>query len=130
MARGEVTGKKCGPGGIPGYRQQTDNIPFQHRVFSSKQTQFILNVGKTKFFEEVLPKLKAYLDGNKLQITGQSILDYQEERVAEGRQPRPMPQLRKAKTQLEAEGGFGESPKPSSRTRRRSSADLLQEGAA
>jgi hypothetical protein len=83
LARGEVTGKKP--------QQQTD-IPFKHRVFSSKQTQFILNVKKTKFFQEVLPKLKAYLDGNKLQITGQSILDYQETRLAEQRQPRPVPQ--------------------------------------
>jgi len=72
--------------------KQSSDIPFEHRVFSSKQTQLILNVRKTKFFREVLPSLKAYLDGNKLQITGQSILDYQEKRLAEPRQPRPVPQ--------------------------------------
>jgi hypothetical protein len=81
--------------------KQSPDIPFEKRVFSSKQTQLILNVGKTKFFTEVLPELHAYLDGNKLQITGQSILDYQERRLAEPRQPRPMPQLRKSRTEIE-----------------------------
>ena len=81
--------------------KQSSDIPFEHRVFSSKQTQLILNVGKTKFFEEVLPELKAYLDGNKLQITGRSILDYQEKRLAVERLKRPMPQFRKSRTEIE-----------------------------
>jgi hypothetical protein len=91
MARPEVTGKK---------QQQTDNsdsIPFAERVFTSKQTQEILAEGKTKFFEESLPKLDAYLDGNKLKITGRSIQALIASRLKGGRLPRPVPQLRKSK---------------------------------
>src|SRR6516225_4811678 len=91
MARPEVTGKK---------QQQTDNsdsIPFAERVFTSKQTQEILAEGKTKFFEESLPKLDAYLDGNKLKITGKSIQALIASRLKGGRQPRPVPQLQKSK---------------------------------
>jgi len=51
MARGEVTGKKCGPR-IPDYQQQTDNIPFDERLFTSKQTQEILAEGKTIFLKK------------------------------------------------------------------------------
>jgi hypothetical protein len=92
MARGEVTGRKL---------QQTDNIPFAERLFTSKQTQEILAEGKTKFFEESLPYLEAFLDGNKLKITGKSIQALIASRVAGGRQPRPVPQLRKSRTQIE-----------------------------
>ena len=94
MSRPEVTSKK---------QQQTDNsdsIPFAERVFTSKQTQEILAEGKTKFFEESLPKLDAYLDGNKLKITGRSIQALIASRLKGGRQPRPVPQLRKSKPQI------------------------------
>ena len=87
MARPEVTGKKL---------QQTDNsdysIPFSERVFTSKQTREALAEGKTKFFQESLPKLEAYLDGNKLKITGKSIQALIASRLKGGRQPRPVPQ--------------------------------------
>jgi len=94
MARGEITGKKL----------QADNseaIPFSERVFTSKQTQEILAEGKTTFFIKSLPKLDAYLDGNKLKITGKSIQDLIRKRLAAGRQSRPMPQLRKSRTEIE-----------------------------
>ena len=58
MAIGEVTGKKL---------QQTDNLPFDQRLFTSKQVREILAEGKTKFFEDSLPELEAFLDGNKAQ---------------------------------------------------------------
>src|SRR6516165_6882610 len=91
MARGEVTGKKL---------QQTDNsdsIPFSECVFTSKQTRRILAEGKTKFFQESLPNLDAYLDGNKLKITGKSIQDLIASRLKGGRQPRPVPQRNQRK---------------------------------
>src|SRR6516225_5492367 len=81
MARGEVTGKKQ-------QQTETDNLPFAECVFTSKQTQKILAEGKTKFFEESLPKLDAYLDGNKLKITGKSIQALIASRLKGGRQPR------------------------------------------
>ena len=89
MARPEVTGK------------QPDSLPFSERLFTSKQTQQLLAVGKTTFFK-ILPELEAFLDGNKLKITGRSILKYQERRLAKPRLPRPLPQFHKAKTQIEA----------------------------
>jgi hypothetical protein len=68
MARPEVTGKKSGPGIIPDYWQQTDNIPFDQRLFTSKQAMEILQDGKTKFYEQDLPELElkegVFLDGN------------------------------------------------------------------
>jgi hypothetical protein len=86
MARGEVTGKK------PQQTGNTDSIPFSERVFTSKQTREILAEGKTTFFEKSLPNLDAYLDGNKLKITGKSIQALIASRLKGGRQPRPVPQ--------------------------------------
>jgi hypothetical protein len=68
-----------------------NNLPFGERLFTSRQTQEILAEGKTKFFKESLPKLEAFLDGNKLKITGRSIQDLIASRVKGGRQPRPTP---------------------------------------
>ena len=69
----------------------SDDLPFAERLFTSRQTQQILAEGKTKFFQESLPKLDAFLDGNKLKITGKSIQALIASRVAGGRQPRPTP---------------------------------------
>jgi hypothetical protein len=80
--------------------KQQDNLPFDERLFTSKQTQQILAVGKTSFFK-ILPELEAFLDGNRLKITGRSILAYQERRLAAGRVRRSMPQMRKTKAQIE-----------------------------
>jgi hypothetical protein len=85
MARPEVTAKKQ-------QQTETDNLPFAERVFTSRQTQKILAEGKTTFFGKSLPNLDAYLDGNKLKITGRSIQALIESRLKGGRQPRPMPQ--------------------------------------
>ena len=52
---------------------EKDNIPFDERLFTSKQAMEILGDGKTKFFEEDRPQLKGFLDGNKLKFTGRSI---------------------------------------------------------
>jgi hypothetical protein len=71
-----------------------NNLPFAERLFTSRQTQEILAEGKTKFFQESLPKLEAFLDGNKLKITGKSIQALIKSRVAGGRQPRPTPSRR------------------------------------
>jgi hypothetical protein len=81
-------------------KQSADNLPFDERLFTSKQTRQILAVGKTTFFK-VLPQLEAFLDGNRLKITGRSIREYQERRLAVLRQPRRMPQLHKAKPEIE-----------------------------
>ena len=86
MARGEVTGKKLQ------HTDNSDSIPFSERVFTSKQTREILAEGKTTFFEKSLPNLDAYLDGNKLKITGKSIQALIASRLKGGRQPRPVPQ--------------------------------------
>ena len=94
MARSEVTGKKL---------QQTDNLPFDQRLFTSKQAREILAEGKTKFFEDSLPDLEAFLDGNKLKIIGRSIPELIERRLAVGRQPRAIPQLRKSRTEIAAQ---------------------------
>jgi hypothetical protein len=98
MARPEVTGKKQ-------QQTETDNLPFAECVFTSKQTRKILGEGKTTFFEKSLPNLDAYLDGNKLKITGKSIQALIASRLAAGRQPRPMPQLRKSRTEIEPRAG-------------------------
>ena len=100
MARPEVTGKK---------QQQTDNLLFGERLFTSKQTQQLLAVGKTTFFNKVLPELEAFLDGNKLKITGHSILRYQERRLAEPRLPRSLPQFHKARTEIETQSAEGDA---------------------
>jgi hypothetical protein len=50
-----------------------ENIPFDERLFTSKQAMEILQDGKTKFFEEDRPQLVGFLDGNKLKFTGRSI---------------------------------------------------------
>jgi hypothetical protein len=84
-------------------QQQTGNLPFGERLFTSKQAREILGDGKTKFFEQDLPYLEAFLDGNKLKITGRSIRALIESRLAKGRLPRPMPQLRKARTEIAAQ---------------------------
>ena len=86
MARPEVTGKKLQ------HTDNSDSIPFSERVFTSKQTRGILAEGKTTFFEKSLPNLDAYLDGNKLKITGKSIQALIASRLKGGRQPRPVPQ--------------------------------------
>ena len=46
------------------------DLPFAERLFTSRQAREILAEGKTTFFEKSLPKLDAFLDGNKLKITG------------------------------------------------------------
>ena len=68
-----------------------DNLPFAERLFTSRQAREILAEGKTKFFQESLPKLEAFLDGNKLKITGRSIQALIASRVKGGRKPRPTP---------------------------------------
>ena len=70
----------------------SDNLPFAERLFTAKQTREILAEGKTTFFEKSLPNLDAYLDGNKLKITGKSIQALIASRLKGGRQPRPVPQ--------------------------------------
>jgi hypothetical protein len=86
-------------------KQNPDNLPFDERWFTTRQAREILQDGKTKFFTKVLPQLKSFLDGNKLKISGRSIREYQEGRLEQGRQVRPMPQLRKAKAQIESRPG-------------------------
>jgi hypothetical protein len=70
------------------------DLPFAERLFTSKQAREILAEGKTTFFEKSLPKLDAFLDGNKLKITGKSIQALIASRVKGGRQPRPTPSRR------------------------------------
>jgi hypothetical protein len=77
-------------------QRNSDDLPFAERLFTSRQTQEILAEGKTKFFEESLPELEAFLDGNKLKITGKSIQALIARRVAGGRKPRPTPSRRGA----------------------------------
>jgi hypothetical protein len=69
----------------------SDNLPFAERLFTAKQTREILAEGKTKFFEDSLPHLEAFLDGNKLKITGKSIQALIASRVKGSRKPRPTP---------------------------------------
>jgi hypothetical protein len=68
----------------------SDDLPFDQRLFTAKQTRQILAVGKTTFFK-LLPELKSFLDGNRLKVTGRSIREYQEKRLAAPRVPRPTP---------------------------------------
>jgi len=72
-------------------QQPPIDVPFDERDFTSKQTKQILAVGKTKLFELLRDgALEAYLDGNRLRISGRSIKAYRERRFAEGRQARPV----------------------------------------
>jgi hypothetical protein len=99
MARPEVTGQKL---------QQTDNIPFDERLFTSKQAREILCEGKTKFFDESLPQLDFFLDGNRHKITGRSIQALIKKRLAVGRLRRSMPQgFRKSKDHIEPQHDGG-----------------------
>jgi len=85
-------------------KQSSDDLPFAERLFTSTQTRQILQDGKTKFFTQDLPELEAFLDGNKLKITGRSILALIRKRLAAGRQPRPIRQLRKSKIESQPSG--------------------------
>jgi hypothetical protein len=76
------------------YNSDSIDIPFAERLFTSRQAREILAEGKTKFFQESLPKLDAFLDGNKLKITGKSIQALIASRVKGGRKPRPTPSRR------------------------------------
>jgi hypothetical protein len=78
------------------------DIPFAERLFTSRQTREILNEGKTTFFEKSLPYLDAFLDGNKLKITGKSIQALIASRLEGGRQPRPTPSRAAGAKQLTA----------------------------
>jgi hypothetical protein len=62
---------------------QISNIPFDKRGFTTQQTRQILAVGKTRFFEEILPQLESYLEGTRRIVTGRSILAYRERKLAE-----------------------------------------------
>jgi hypothetical protein len=68
-------------------------IPFEDRDYTTQQTLLILATGKTNFFENILPHLEHYLDGNRLKITGRSIKEYRERKLAEPRRKRPTGQL-------------------------------------
>jgi hypothetical protein len=68
----------------------SDDLPFDERLFTAKQTRQILAIGKTTFFR-ILPELKSFLDGNRLKITGRSIREYREKRLAAPRVPRLTP---------------------------------------
>ena len=60
-----------------------DQVPFDERGFSVAQTRQILAVGKTRFFEHILPDLESYLEGTRRIVTGRSIRAYRERRLAE-----------------------------------------------
>jgi hypothetical protein len=75
------------------------DIPFAERLFTVRQTRQILGgTGKTRFFQDILPQLQSFLDGNKLLITGESIQRYRERRLSEPRRRRPTEQLAAART--------------------------------
>src|SRR6516165_3395735 len=60
-----------------------DQVPFDERGFTIAQTRQILGVGKTRFFEHILPDLQSYLEGTRRIVTGRSIRAYRERRLAE-----------------------------------------------
>ena len=60
-----------------------DQVPFDERGFTIQQTRQILGVGKTRFFEHILPELESYLEGVRRIVTGRSIRAYRERRLAE-----------------------------------------------
>jgi hypothetical protein len=80
------------------------DVPFAERDFTTSQTMQILAVGKTKFFEGVLPQLESYLDGSKRKITGRSIQKYRERRLAEPRKRNPADHLFKARATADTAG--------------------------
>jgi hypothetical protein len=77
-------------------------IPFEERDFTAKQAREILAVGKTRFFQEVLPRLESTFEGARLIISGRSIKAYREFRYSQARQrrqtPRRKPQESRATT--------------------------------
>jgi hypothetical protein len=60
-----------------------DQVPFDERGFTIQQTRQILAVGKTRFFEHILPELQSYLEGTRRIVMGRSIRAYRERRLAE-----------------------------------------------
>ena len=92
---------------------ENDNIPFDERLFTSKQAMEILQDGKTKFYEEDRPQLVGFLDGNKLKFTGRSIRALIQKKIeAAGTATRDVSKLTEAamqarackKAQVQAEG--------------------------
>jgi len=73
------------------YHAQFGQSSLRRAFVHLRQAREILAEGKTKFFQESLPKLEAFLDGNKLKITGRSIQALIASRVKGGRKPRPTP---------------------------------------
>jgi len=83
------------------------NVPFDECGFTTLQTRQLLAVGKTRFFEEVLPELESYLEGTRRVVTGRSIRAYRERRLAE---PYQKLHNRKPKTRKE-NGATGKRPR-------------------
>ena len=65
------------------FNTSNNQVPFDERGFSIQETRQILGVGKTRFFEHILPELQSYLEGTRRIVTGRSIRAYRERRLAE-----------------------------------------------
>lgn len=77
-------------------------IRFEDCDYTTAETQRILGVRKTTLFDKLLRngELESYLAGTSRKITGRSIREYRERKLAEAR-ARPTEHLRKAKTENE-----------------------------
>jgi hypothetical protein len=82
-----------------------DQVPFDERGFTTKQTRQILAAGKTRFFEDILPELESYLEGTRRIVTGRSIRAYRESRLAEPPRKRPVEHLPNVKKRRSRETG-------------------------
>jgi hypothetical protein len=51
-------------------------------AYTTEQTRRFLPSGKTKFFTEILPQLESYLEGTRRIITGRSIRNYRDGKIA------------------------------------------------
>jgi hypothetical protein len=87
-----------------------DQIPFDERGFTTKQTRQILAAGKTRFFEDILPELESYLEGTRRIVTGRSIRAYRERKLAEPQRKRSIEHLPNVKKRRSRKAKSGTAP--------------------
>jgi hypothetical protein len=76
-------------------------LSFEDCDYGTPQLLQIFSCGKTTLFTEILPQLETYYEGTRVKATGRSVKAYRERKLAEPRQKRSTPQLRKPKIRNE-----------------------------
>ena len=94
---------------------RTSKLRFEDCDYTAQETQRLLAVRPTTFYEKVLPELEHYLAGNRRKFTGRSILEYRKRKLAEAQQKsavgsRGSKQLRKSRNKKRRSRKSGAAP--------------------